>query len=843
MDQDARRRIDNARDVLVGKIPDPKAQVEQITTALIYKFMDDMDRDAQGLGGKPTFFTNGYEKYAWTHILDPRLGGQERLNRYAEALSTMSQNPHLPQLFRTIFKDAFLPYRDPTTLNLFLKEIDGFTYNHSENLGDAYEYLLSILGSQGDAGQFRTPRHIIDFMVRVVDPKKHETMLDPASGTAGFVISSYRHIIEENRDHPLTPDEKERLAGNLQGYDISPDMVRIGLVNMYLHGFPNPHIYEYDTLTSEERWDELFDICMANPPFMTPKGGIRPHKRFQIQANRSEVLFVDYIAEHLKPSGRAAVIVPEGIIFQSANAYKALRKMLVETWGLWSVVSLPAGLFQPYSGVKTSILFLDRVFAKKSDEILFAKVQNDGFDLGAQRRPIDRNDLPEVQAVLQAWHSGTKQESPSLSWVSKAKIGESGEYNLTAERYHEETVRASKFAVVALGDVCELVRGVVFAKEDEVPEGGFKVLRAGNIDKDRSALDLTDVKHVAPKADFSDDKRLRRGDIFICLASGSKDHVGKVALIQEDTDFYFGGFMGAVRVDRDSLRPEYLFRQLAAAPFNRFLREQIAGANINNLSATILYRFEIPLPSLGVQDEVIAQLDGYQRIIDGAKQVIASWRPVIPIDPSWPLIRLDQIFVEIRNGKNVGQSDEAGKYRVSRIETIATGSVDLERTKYTNDNVQENDFLRQGDILFSHINSMPHLAKTAIFDGIQERVVHGANLLRLRPDLSKVDPRYALYQLKSDTFLENARRYAQRAVNQASLNTTAIKNLVIAVPPLEVQRSIVAAIAEEEQVVKSCQGLVATYEAKISATVARFWGDGPNAGSPRAMTPKGGNSV
>jgi len=244
MDQDARRRIDNARDVLVGKIPDPKAQVEQITSALIYKFMDDMDKDAQGLGGKPTFFTNGYEKYAWSHILDPRLGGQERLNRYSEALATMSQNPHLPQLFRTIFKDAFLPYHDPQTLNLFLKEINGFTYEHSENLGDAYEYLLSILGSQGKAGQFRTPRHIIDFMVRVVDPKKNETMLDPASGTAGFLISSYRHIIGQNHDHLLTPDEKERLAGNLQGYDIDPAMVRIGLVNMYLHGFPSPHIYE-----------------------------------------------------------------------------------------------------------------------------------------------------------------------------------------------------------------------------------------------------------------------------------------------------------------------------------------------------------------------------------------------------------------------------------------------------------------------------------------------------------------------------------------------------------------------------------------------------------------------
>ncbi|HEY9093283.1 MAG TPA: N-6 DNA methylase, partial [Candidatus Cryosericum sp.] len=297
LDSETKRHIDAARDVLVGKVPDPKAQVEQITTALVYKFMDDMDRDAQRLGGKPSFFVGEYEKYAWTRLLDPRMSGQERLNLYAEALTVMTQNEHLPQLFRNIFKDAFLPYRDPATLSLFLKEINAFTYEHSENLGDAFEYLLSVLSSQGDAGQFRTPRHIIDFMVNVVDPQKNETMLDPACGTAGFLISAYRHILQASVGHPLTPDEKNALMGNLVGYDISPDMVRLSLVNMYLHSFPNPHVYEYDTLTSEERWDDQFDILMANPPFMTPKGGIRPHKRYQIQANRSEVLFVDYIAE------------------------------------------------------------------------------------------------------------------------------------------------------------------------------------------------------------------------------------------------------------------------------------------------------------------------------------------------------------------------------------------------------------------------------------------------------------------------------------------------------------------------------------------------------------------
>ena len=187
-----------------------------------------------------------------------------------------------------------------------------------------------------------------------------------------------------------------KVSENFVGYDISQDMQRLSLVNMYLHHFPDPHIYEYDSLSSEERWDDDFDVILANPPFMTPKGGIRPHNRFSVPSNRAEVLFVDYIMEHLTVNGKAGVIVPEGIIFQSQNSYKSLRKIMVDNDYLWAVVSLPSGIFNPYAGVKTSILLFDRQLAKKTNKILFVKVDNDGFGLGAQRREIKQNDLPEA---------------------------------------------------------------------------------------------------------------------------------------------------------------------------------------------------------------------------------------------------------------------------------------------------------------------------------------------------------------------------------------------------------------------------------------------------------------
>ena len=603
------------------KVPDPKSQVEQITIALIYKFMDDIDAESEEWGGERSFFAGEFARYGWARLMRSGLGGHETLNLYAEAITRMPENPGVPQLFRDIFNNAYLPYRDPETLRVFLKTIDQFSYDHSERLGDAYEYLLSVLGSQGDAGQFRTPRHIIDFIVAVLDPKKHETILDPACGTAGFLISSYKRILAANTGEDgqttLTPDDRGRLAESFTGYDIDPGMVRLARVNMYLHDFADPHISEYDTLTSEDRWNDYADVILANPPFMTPKGGIRPHNRFSVKAKRSEVLFVDYMAEHLTPSGRAGVIVPEGIIFQSQKAHTQLRKMLVEDY-LVAVVSLPAGVFKPYSGVKTSILILDKSLAKRTDRIAFFKVEDDGFDLGDQRRPIDRNDLPCVQAeiteYLRCLHAGktvariaessaeyttgefTDGSQPGLGLiVEKAKVAADGSYGLSAERYRESVSGDSEYPSIPLGKICRLIRGVTYRKGDEVMDSGHQILRANNIANEYHSLDLTDIKLVAPSIEFPEEKKLRKDDIFICLASGSRNHIGKVAFIHVDTDYYFGGFMGVVRVDSDEVKPAYLFQQLSDRRFNiswaSKLQEQTSTTSELNCSTNSKYPY------------------------------------------------------------------------------------------------------------------------------------------------------------------------------------------------------------------------------------------------------------
>jgi len=637
LNSETKKRIDNCRDILVGKIPDPKSQVEQITIALIYKFMDDMDKESEELGGRVTFFVGDYAKYRWSNIVDLKISGYERITLYGEGIEKMTQNPNLPQLFRDIFKNAFLPYRDPETFNLFSKEIDGFNYEHSEDLGNAFEYLLSVMSSQGDAGQFRTPRHIIDFIVDVVAPKKDETILDPACGTAGFLISAYKYIREQNSEEGLTPDEREKLTHNITGYDISPDMVRLSLANLYLHTFPEPKVFEYDTLTSEDKWNENFDVILANPPFMTPKGGIKPHNKFAIRANRSEVLFVDYIMEHITLKGRAGIIVPEGIIFQSSNAYKNLRKKLVEENLLWAVVSLPSGVFNPYSGVKTSILLLDRELAKRTDKILFAKMESDGYDLGAQRRKIEKDDIPEISKCLKIYQKALYDESCEdieklekdyrITVVTKEKVGESGDFNLSAERYRETVSHTNrKWDIVELDGYIQLVRGVTYKKENEVLENGFKILRANNINVNKSLLDFTDIKMIEATLPLSDNQKFKKGDIFICLASGSKEHIGKVAFVNDNLDYYFGGFMGVIRIIKnEELLAAYVFELLKNQQFNDYLRKCIIGANINNLNSKILNSYKIPLPPLSVQQEIVAEIEGYQKIIEDYELKIGSF--------------------------------------------------------------------------------------------------------------------------------------------------------------------------------------------------------------------------
>jgi len=834
LDTATKRRIDTARDILVGKVPDPKSQVEQITIALIYKFMDDMDAESEELGGKRAFFAGEYGRYGWAKLMRSGLGGHETLNLYAEAIATMPENPGIPPLFRTIFKNAYLPYRDPETLKSFLKIIDEFEYDHSERLGDAFEYLLSVLGSQGDAGQFRTPRHIIDFMVQILDPKKEEVILDPACGTAGFLISSYKHILRANSDahgnSTLTPDDKGRLARNFKGYDISPDMVRLSLVNLYLHGFVDPHIEEYDTLTSEEKWNEFADVILANPLFMSPKGGIKPHRRFSVQSKRSEVLFVDYMAEHLTPNGRAGIIVPEGIIFQSGTSYKQLRKMLVDK-SLVAVISLPAGVFQPYSGVKTSILILDKSLARRSNSIAFFKVENDGFGLGAQRRAIEKNDLSAAFEFLKAWFSsiGSGREvvlNPNALIVPKEKIAGNGDYNLSGERYRENVARLHHFPLVRLADVC-----TVNPRKSQLnnlsPDTRVSFVPMADLNEHSIAFTPTDVKvlsEVTASYTYFENNDVLLAKVTPCFENG-KAGIARNLL----NGIGFGSSEFYVIRSSDKVLPEWVYFCVMHPVFRNAAIAQMTGTGgLQRVPRDYVDNFQIPLPPLEVQKEIVAEIEAYQKVIDGARAVLDNYRSHIPIHPEWPMVELGEA-TRVISGYSFDSKDFA---EANPIKSIKIANVGVREFVSTEESCLPAVFCDKypafvvdtGDLVIALTRSIISTGlKVAVVPPAYHRSLVNQRVASIREKKNLSDNKFIYYSLCSDS----AYRYIEekaRSLMQPNLSINDLKKLEIPLPPLATQQAIVAEIEAEQALVAANRELIERFEKKIQATIARVWG-------------------
>lgn len=782
LDSRTKQTIDNACDTLVGKVPSPQTQVDIITTALIYKFMDDMDLDGLELSGKRTFFVGDLEPYAFSTIVNTK-GNQERMNLYLTGLEKVQTAKSVPELFRRIFKEAMIPFRDPTTFALFLKEINELKYDDSETIGDAFEYLLNKMATAKNAGQFRTPRNIIDFIVDVVKPTKDDTILDPACGTAGFLISAYKHITSDGK---LTPDELKRVTNSIVGMDIDPTMVKLSLVNLYLHGFEQPNIYEYDTLSNNTRWAERYDVILANPPFMTPKGGITPHKHFAINANRSEVLFADYFMEHLTINGRAGFVVPEGIIFQTANAYKELRKMMLDGY-LYAVVSLPSGVFNPYAGVKTSILFFDRAFAKLNKDILFVRVDNDGFSLGAQRTPIKQNDLPEALKIINEYREGKDVSGYERAMVvSKERIA-GNNYDLTAAKYIEKETRECKYEMVKLGDVCELTRGQTITKKTAI-EGNIPVIAGGQTPA------------------YYHNQSNRTGENI--TVSGSGAYAGFISYYNEPI-FVSDAFTICAKKDENKILNKYIYALLKSKQDEIYLLR--AGAGIPHVYPKDFANMMIPLPPLGVQQQIVDEIENKQSAINHAREIIKN----LERERQYFACLLDGIdYNEVKLGDIVDVLDSKRK-PITKSDRIsgpypyygATGELD-----------------RVAEYLFDEplVLLGEDGAKWGTGDD-SAYMISGKTWVNnhahvLRPDRSKVLDVYLTAFLNAI----DINGYITGGV-VPKLNQESMKKIIIKLPSIDDQKRIVAKLEAEQEIIDANKRLINLMQDKINQVINRIY--------------------
>lgn len=457
---DLKQKIDRLMDELwAGGVNNPMTAIEQISYLMFLKSLterDEKQEQIQKLTGNPykSTFTDSWAKFNWRVVA--RLSGEALRVTLTEAFEKLHELPGLSQIGKELFKQAHLKIFNLPTLRSVVSIIDGMDYNNTQKYdtdvkGDLYEYLLSKIAISGTNGQFRTPRHIIKMMVNLLRPQAGQYILDPACGTAGFLIQAYLYIMEQNTSEEmkkeghitgdrLRPDQHEFLKTHaFTGYDNDTDMIKISIMNLYLHGLENANVRHHDPLTLPTQNDRKYDIVLANPPFAGSVNKEAILEDFDLSTTKTELLFGEYFYKHLAPGGRAAVIVPEGVLFGSTKAHRKLREWLLDECKIHGIISLPSGVFKPYAGVKTAVLVFER--GGRTEKVWFYEITGDGYSLDDKRTPQpDKNDIPDI---LAKWD--TKPESERSWYATREEIKENDD-NLTAGRYKPHVYEEVRYA-------------------------------------------------------------------------------------------------------------------------------------------------------------------------------------------------------------------------------------------------------------------------------------------------------------------------------------------------------------------------------------------------------------
>ena len=425
-----RQKVDQLMDILyAGGVNNPMDSIEQISYLLFLRLLTEKDETLATLDKKYTpIFCGKWARFAWGNFVT--LTGDDLFDAIRGAIESLHELPGLTETGKLLFSRATLKIYDRPTLRAVVQGIhnlDLAAHNGHDFKGDMYEYLLSKLAASGTNGQFRTPRHIIDMIVALVNPQPGQRICDPACGTAGFLISSFTHIL---RQHTRPSDLKQgHVDGALlkpaqwrfleeqafTGYDNDANMVKIGILNLYLHQLERAHIEMRNPLTTGFGGvypGQRFDVILANPPFAgrVQDESILADLNYKLNTRATELLFLKWFIDHLAPGGRAGVIVPNGVLFGSTNAATSVRELLLTECDLQAVVSMPSGVFKPYSGVGTAALIFEKGSSTKS--VWFYDLTADGFSLDDKRTPIVANDIPDVLAKC-AQPRGRPEQLPS----------------------------------------------------------------------------------------------------------------------------------------------------------------------------------------------------------------------------------------------------------------------------------------------------------------------------------------------------------------------------------------------------------------------------------------------
>ncbi|WP_454778633.1 type I restriction-modification system subunit M [Georgenia muralis] len=441
-----KNKIDRVWDAFwSGGISNPMEVIEQITYLLFIRRLDDIQTLAEKkaritkAGIENPVFLPGQAHLRWSQFKNtaPEVMHKTIADEVFPFLRSIGDGT----TYSDHMKDARFTIPTPALLSKVVDMLDDIPMADRDTNGDVYEYMLSRIATAGTNGQFRTPRHIIDLMVKMTAPQPTDEICDPACGTAGFLVAASEHVRDTHGDALLDSAQRKHFhASMFHGYDFDSTMLRIGSMNMLLHGIESPDIRYRDSLSEGAASDaNKYTLILANPPFAGSLDYEATAKDLQriVKTKKTELLFLALFLKLLKPGGRAAVIVPDGVLFGSSTAHKALRRMLVEDQKLDAVVKLPSGVFRPYAGVSTAILLFTKTNSGGTNDVWFYDVRADGFSLDDKRNPVEANDLPDV---LGRWQHLTAEKDRARTeqsfLVPKADIVSQG-YDLSLNRYRE----------------------------------------------------------------------------------------------------------------------------------------------------------------------------------------------------------------------------------------------------------------------------------------------------------------------------------------------------------------------------------------------------------------------
>lgn len=454
-------KIDKIWDTLwTGGITSPTSALEQITYLMFMKLLDDNERRregnaaALGITYKSRIFKEGnyvldeegnmsipYEELRWSrfHHIEEPAQLFETVRTYVFSFIKTVNGEGKDTAFSRFMNDAVFLVPTPKVLAVCVDELDSIDMSNKDIMGDVYEYCLGKMSVAGKLGQFRTPRHIVDMIVELVEPKIEDTILDPAMGSAGFLLGSAKYLQKHYFTELMSKDVAEHYNKHMfSGFDTDPSMLRIGAMNMLLHGVEEPVINRKDSLSDDNTVRDYYSLILANPPFTGSvfQEDISKDILGLCKTKKTELLFLALFIKSLRVGGRCACIVPDGVLFGSSKAHKDIRKELIEHNRLQAVISMPSGVFKPYAGVSTAVLIFTKDPAG-TDKVWFYDMKADGYSLDDKRSKIDEDDIPDI---IERFHHLDKEEERSKKeksfFVGKEEIVENG-YDLSINKYKE----------------------------------------------------------------------------------------------------------------------------------------------------------------------------------------------------------------------------------------------------------------------------------------------------------------------------------------------------------------------------------------------------------------------